>query len=1251
MQLHTQADGMSLKSLIIVFTIIIISNSFIVVNNFEPCQAAVLPKYYVDDNYNATTPGWNVDHFSNISDAINASSAGDRIIVYAGTYNETLVISHKLDIFGENRDITIINGNYNGDVITINAQHVNISHFTIKNSGNDSSVIKINSGYTTITDNKITNGKQGILLSNCDYNILYDNIITSNNGDGIKLNHSDHNSITYNTVTSNLNGVFLYNSSYNSIENNSAIKTNTENGVFLNETSNYNTILYNNISSNNMNGVFLNDHCDQNTISHNEIYLNNDSGIRMENSSQNTLQVNTVNKNTNYGIMIVGSNNTIQQNTISNNSQHGIFLFADDFNTVYNNVIKGNTKTGIHMSNSTNDTIYSNEIANNQEYGIYLDYFTVNNLIYNNYFHNNNDNSVDKSLNHNQWNITKTNGTNKVGGTVLCGNYWDDFDETSEGAYDTNNDSIADSAYTIYASNKDYGALLDITPSTIGTPSATPTSQTIGSYTYISVTATDNTEIKQIYLHIIDPNSQTTNFSIKQNKTGDTYYCYKKFTPIGTYTYHIAVKDPRNWVTSDTYSFNIVEGTSPTITDNSPTTGSPSKHFIFNATVTDDEDSPSELTVKVAWKHDGKSGNYTMVNTEGDFFEQIIKLQNTTSPMTYTIYASDQWGNSISTTQKTVKIIDTEPPTITIIKNNYTSDNVRKEFTIQAKITDNHEVKTAKIEYWYGENNHKIADMDKTGDYYQKTIQIEPEVDKVYCIINATDPSGNQNETGKPYGKTGGPYNGVTKVDIEFNASKSFDLDGEITNYTWNFGDGTTADGVKTTHSYLTNGNYTVTLTVTDNEGNTDTETTYANIIQSTQIKTSNTSKKEIENKFNITLTKQFYSYDADGDNLVDTFVDPNNILKSVHTGNINIKNNTVFLISTDDSLIPEFIWNTTTDKIISITYKKGITNGTPEIDKTNNIVTQKISTNKTNGWIYLEVADPDIGEYGKINNVINVTKKQTQIPTDRIIRKNSKTYILDDPETTYIIRYSYQPPTLNKAVFSPTTGGTIDRNNQTIKITYNVPVTIIDAAFYMIDPETTLPTDGGPNIDITDLLKPSNNNKEYTYTPPNNLDEGYYEIFVFVKQKNSTKTMDSSAKYKYIPYGKQEMQTPFSILLPILGGIIATLVMIYVVFRYKNITLESFVYFKNKKIIPFFKPLIIGPLKIDVDDEKISKAEFYLNGELKDTITQAPYIWKLDKPMFNKQKIETKVYDQDGNVISSGEMTFYVINPPRFFK
>jgi len=65
------------------------------------------------------------------------------------------------------------------------------------------------------------------------------------------------------------------------------------------------------------------------------------------------------------------------------------------------------------------------------------------------------------------------------------------------------------------------------------------------------------------------------------------------------------------------------------------------------------------------------------------------------------------------------------------------------------------------------------------------------------------------------------PY---TLETTTFNASASYDPDGTIVSYAWDFGDGTNGTGEITTHTYADNGTYTVTLTVTDNDGLTDTE-------------------------------------------------------------------------------------------------------------------------------------------------------------------------------------------------------------------------------------------------------------------------------------------------------------------------------------------------------------------------------------------------------------------------------------------
>ncbi|MFE9053870.1 PKD domain-containing protein [Streptomyces mutabilis] len=58
-----------------------------------------------------------------------------------------------------------------------------------------------------------------------------------------------------------------------------------------------------------------------------------------------------------------------------------------------------------------------------------------------------------------------------------------------------------------------------------------------------------------------------------------------------------------------------------------------------------------------------------------------------------------------------------------------------------------------------------------------------------------------------------------------FDASAATDPDGRIASYAWNFGDGTTGEGVTTSHTYAKAGTYQVKLTVTDDSGTTATTT------------------------------------------------------------------------------------------------------------------------------------------------------------------------------------------------------------------------------------------------------------------------------------------------------------------------------------------------------------------------------------------------------------------------------------------
>ncbi len=69
------------------------------------------------------------------------------------------------------------------------------------------------------------------------------------------------------------------------------------------------------------------------------------------------------------------------------------------------------------------------------------------------------------------------------------------------------------------------------------------------------------------------------------------------------------------------------------------------------------------------------------------------------------------------------------------------------------------------------------------------------------------------------------PTNPVVGELVTFDASLSYDPDGTIVSYKWDFGDGTTGTQMITTHAYFPEGTYIVTLNVTDNEGYFNTTT------------------------------------------------------------------------------------------------------------------------------------------------------------------------------------------------------------------------------------------------------------------------------------------------------------------------------------------------------------------------------------------------------------------------------------------
>src|SRR5262249_57383396 len=93
-------------------------------------------------------------------------------------------------------------------------------------------------------------------------------------------------------------------------------------------------------------------------------------------------------------------------------------------------------------------------------------------------------------------------------------------------------------------------------------------------------------------------------------------------------------------------------------------------------------------------------------------------------------------------------------------------------------------------------------------------------------------------------------------------------IDGTVTSYQWDFGDGATAAGQAVSHAYAAPGTYTATLTVTDDLGATGSDTAVVSVF-SGQTPTEGTTERVSEAMGGIEAVGTFGSYNpslsADG--------------------------------------------------------------------------------------------------------------------------------------------------------------------------------------------------------------------------------------------------------------------------------------------------------------------------------------------------------------------------------------------------
>jgi len=387
----------------------------------------------VDDDFDSSTPGWQVTHFDKIQDAIDAANPADTVYVYSGTYYENVVVNKKIVLIGEDKTTTIIDGEnvVRKNVVFISSDEVKIKGFTIQH------------GFY-----------YGIKIES-DYNYIIDNIIIDNVYPGVDLDGS-FNCVQFNAIENNNKGITASRFSDNIITNN-IIRNNTDTGIKLYESSN-NTINSNTIEGNGYKGIMLH-YGTNNTVSENIIANNADSGIVFADNFNSICDLNTVTDNGGLGIIVYSdsANCIVSNNYIAQNQDgRGLGIWNANSISITENIIIDHDGDGVDLDGQ-NCTVIGNEISKNRR-GIIVgsDYCIISeNTITNNtfrgidviygsnacYIHHNN--FIDNAQN--AYDTSSSGGDNFWdNGYPSGGNYWDDYS-----GVDSNSDGIGDTPYNI----------------------------------------------------------------------------------------------------------------------------------------------------------------------------------------------------------------------------------------------------------------------------------------------------------------------------------------------------------------------------------------------------------------------------------------------------------------------------------------------------------------------------------------------------------------------------------------------------------------------------------------------------------------------------------------------------------------------------------------------------------------------------------------------------------------------------------
>ncbi len=248
-------------------------------------------------------------NYTSIQEAIDNSSNGYTIYVYNKTYNENLDTKlKKITLLGEDREITVVQGQGTNPTVKIGTSEVTITGFTLNGVTPESAIeVATLSSSILINDNKIQQGGYGVKLDASTNKVtISDNILSDQVYAGIQATGTSYSVISENVI-----------------------KGSGGQGIDLGIGSNHNSILNNTIINNAKEGIFIEGiGSTVNTVSGNNV-SGNQVGIRMTTGGTNTIKNNNIQGSAMEGLLIKSSSdNVITFNNFIGNKRQASFQLS-----------------------------------------------------------------------------------------------------------------------------------------------------------------------------------------------------------------------------------------------------------------------------------------------------------------------------------------------------------------------------------------------------------------------------------------------------------------------------------------------------------------------------------------------------------------------------------------------------------------------------------------------------------------------------------------------------------------------------------------------------------------------------------------------------------------------------------------------------------------------------------------------------------------------------------------------------------